>query len=533
MGTTLTATQSPAPGAASPASAPYTVTVPVPGAPPITAAVAQQHAGQYTVNGTGVAGDTITLYDGGTAIGTANVGSNGTWSVSVTFTSCCSHSLSATQSSAPWISGSASASFPVSVPVPAAPAITGTTTQHPGQYTVSGSGVAGDTITLYDGSTVVGTTNVGGSGTWSIQLTLTGGSHVLTARQSSAPGITSAASAACIDQRRGPCPRLLITAAVAQLQHAGQYTVSGTGIAGDTITLYDGGTAVGTTQVGSSGTWSIQNVALLGGTNALTTTQALTPGIASAASVQYLVVVPVPTAPVVKVADPQVQRAGQYTVTGTGVPGDTITLYDGGVVVGTARVDQNGAWAIQNVALVGGANTWTATDTVAPGVTSALSLTFTVIVPVPAPPVITGAAAQQLGQYTLSGTGCVGDTVTLYDGATLIGTANVNGNGTWSIQANLPVGANTLTATQSSAPGVTSAASASARARARWSYLGRGGRDHADDVLRQLVERAPELGMLVGVVAREVLAKPVAAGGNQLIVTGLADRSEPKRAAAV
>jgi hypothetical protein len=376
--------------------------------------------------------------------------------VSVTFTSGGPQSLTATQSSAPGITSAASAPFTVNVAVPAPPAITSSVTQHPGQYTVSGTGVAGDTITLYDGSTVVGTANVGGSGTWSTQIALAGGSHVLTARQSSAPGITGAASAATTINVAIPGAPA-ITAAVAQQQHPGQYTVSGTGVAGDTITLYDGATAIGTTQVGSTGTWSIQNVALLGGTNKLTATQTLVPGIMSAASAPSVVAVPVPAAPVVKVADPQ-QQAGQYTVTGTGVPGDTVTLYDGTTVVGTARVDQNGAWAIQNVALVGGANALTATQTVAPGVTSGASQTFVATVPVPAPPAITGAATQQLGQYTLSGTGVAGDTVSLYDGATLIGTANVNGNGAWSIQASLPSGTNMLTATQSSAPGVTSAA---------------------------------------------------------------------------
>jgi Ca2+-binding RTX toxin-like protein len=459
----LTATQSSAPEIAGAASAPYTVNVAVPGAPAITAAAAQPHAGQFTVSGTGVAGDTITLYDGGTAIGSANVGGNGTWSVGVTFTSGGPQALTATQSSAPGIAGAASAPYTVNVAVPGAPAITSVVAQHPGQYTVSGTGVAGDTIALYDGSTVVGTANVGGNGTWSIQLALAGGSHVLTARQSSAPGITGAASAASTITVAVPGAPV-ITAAVAQQPHPGQYTVSGTGVAGDTITLYDGGTMVATAQVGSSGTWSIQNLALLGGANTLTATQTLAPGIVSAASAPSVVVVPVPAAPVVKVADPQgppppgPPQAGRYTVTGTGVPGDTVTLYDGAIVVGTTKVDPDGAWAIPNVPLVGGANILTATQTVAPGVTSAASQTFVVTVPVPAPPAITGASTQQLGQYTLSGTGVAGDTVMLYDGATLIGTANVNGNGTWSIQASLPSGTNTLTATQSSSAGVTSAA---------------------------------------------------------------------------
>jgi hypothetical protein len=49
---------------------------------------------------------------------------------------------------------------------------------------------------------------------------------------------------------------------------------------------------------------------------------------------------------------------------------------------------------------------------------------------------------------TVKGTGDAGDTIRLYDGTTLVGTATVGADGTWSVTVNLAVGSHTLTATQ-------------------------------------------------------------------------------------
>ena len=151
--------------------------------------------------------------------------------------------------------------------------------------------------------------------------------------------------------------------------------------------------------------------------------------------------------------------AGVYTISGTGISSDTVILYEGTTVLGTATV-QNGTWSIQKVTLAGGSNPLTASQAPTPGDVSLLSATYTVIVPVPAAPTVSAASATSPGLYTVSGTGVSGDTITLYDGANVVGTGTVQ-NGIWSIQQVLLLaGGNSLTATQSAAPGITSAASA-------------------------------------------------------------------------
>ena len=61
--------------------------------------------------------------------------------------------------------------------------------------TLTGTGVAGQTLTIYDGSNAIKTVTVSASGTWSAKVSLRLGTHTLTAKQSPASGLLSAASA--------------------------------------------------------------------------------------------------------------------------------------------------------------------------------------------------------------------------------------------------------------------------------------------------------------------------------------------------
>ena len=107
-------------------------------------------------------------------------------------------SITATQTvnSLPQAGLTSAMSKAVSVNVaPAAPSITGTTKA--GSFvTVSGTGLAGAVITLYDGTKAVGTVVVGAGGTWSLTVKLSSGSHTLTATQTLAHIPASPASAA-------------------------------------------------------------------------------------------------------------------------------------------------------------------------------------------------------------------------------------------------------------------------------------------------------------------------------------------------
>ena len=91
----------------------------------------------------------------------------------------------------------------------------------------------------------------------------------------------------------------------------------------------------------------------------------------------------------------------------------------------------------------------------------ALALTIKTTAPAPANLALSGGGASTDNlRPTISGTGEAGDTLILYDGATIVGTTTVAGNGSWSlVTAQLAVGAHTLTASETDVAANTSAAS--------------------------------------------------------------------------
>src|SRR5262249_15274235 len=130
---------------------------------------------------------------------------------------------------------------------------------------ITGTGVAGDTITLFDGSTSVGTATVGAGGTWSITSSaLADGAHTLTAKETDVAGDVSAASAALavtIDTVALPPGNLALAPASDSGVVGDNITnknpvITGTGVAGDTITLRNGSIDF-TTPVGADGKWQI------------------------------------------------------------------------------------------------------------------------------------------------------------------------------------------------------------------------------------------------------------------------------------
>ncbi len=217
--------------------------------------------------------------------------------------------------------------------------------------------------------------------------------------------------------------------------------------------------AVINNEVVFSGTDSLGNVALW------TTdgTEAGTKEIVYPTSVSDLIAVPPPAPPTALavaagsdsgVKGDDITNVTKPAITGTGVAGDTVTLYDGTTAIGTATVATAGTWSITPAAaLAVGAHSLTATETGATGTSAAsaaLKLTIKVSAPVPSGLGFAVAAddATKGDTFTVAGSGEAGDTVTLYDGATAIGTAVVAAGGTWSITTASPLaaGAHSLSA---------------------------------------------------------------------------------------
>jgi ELWxxDGT repeat protein len=126
---------------------------------------------------------------------------------------------------------------------------------------IVGKGEAGDKVTLLDGAKAIGTGTVGAKGTWSVTPgnALVAGVHTLTARESSAAGVSGKSAPFILTIKlSAPAPSALAFAVAADKVKLGDtIRVTGKGEAGDRVSLFDGAKLVGTAKVAAGGGWSI------------------------------------------------------------------------------------------------------------------------------------------------------------------------------------------------------------------------------------------------------------------------------------
>jgi hypothetical protein len=135
------------------------------------------------------------------------------------------------------------------------------------QPTFTGTATAADVVNLYDAAGLLGTATVGSSGVWSITAAqaLAAGTYSLFATATDGSGNQSPDSALfalTIDTQAPAAPAALILAAASGDGVAGQTlsttpTISGTAVAGDTVSLYSNGSFAGSAVASAAGAWSI------------------------------------------------------------------------------------------------------------------------------------------------------------------------------------------------------------------------------------------------------------------------------------
>ncbi|MCK7241299.1 Ig-like domain-containing protein [Enterobacter kobei] len=484
------------------------------------------------LSGTAEAGSTVTIYDGGIAIGTAVVSSNGTW----TFTpsvdlSESTHQITVRATDAAGNTGPASPVFTLTVDLtpPATPTaivltddtgtirgtITSGTATDASKPILAGTGEPGGTITIYDNGVVVGTTTVLPNGTWSIRPDgpLPDGAHSITVVETDAAGNQSAASAPInftVDTTPPLAPGNLVVS-----NDGG--SISGTAEPGSTVTIRDGNVILGTSVADSEGnfTLTLTPPKLNGETLTANATDAAgNTGPATAAAAPDTT--PPQTPVIVSVIDDVQATTGPVgqngltndrapTLNGTGEPGSTITISNGSDILGTVNVPSSGLWSFTPpVPLPNGTYVLTATATDAAGNPSGQSNAWTITVDGTAPdaPVITqvvdDAPGGTLGSLnlndttndatpTLSGTAEANATVTIRADGVVIGTTVADGLGAWSFTPSTPLGEgpHTLTAVATDAAGNTSGVSNS------WGLI-IDSVAPATPVITQVVDDAPE-----------------------------------------
>ncbi|WP_238178691.1 Ig-like domain-containing protein [Methylobacterium oxalidis] len=473
---TLTATATDAAGQVSPASAAVAIVVDTaaPSAPTVSSPGGPVADATPAITGTGEPGATVTLLDGGTAVGTGTVAGDGTFTVSPTSPlGQGPHNLTVQLTDAAGNVGAASA--PVSVVVdtlpPAAPVITtaaGTTGDS--TPTIAGTAEPGATVAILSNGTQIGAATADAQGNFSFTpgTALPDGSYTFTAAATDAAGNAGPASAAIgltVDTGIPAAPTLTIAAGPT---NDATPAITGTAEPNALVTISNGATTIGTVAADASGNFSFTPATALGdGPYTLTATATDAAGQVSPASAAVAIVVDTaaPSAPTVSSPGGPVADATP-AITGTGEPGATVTLLDGGTAVGTGTVAGDGTFTVSPTSPLGqGPHNLTVQLTDAAGNVGAASAPVSVVVDTlpPAAPVITTAAGTTGDSTpTIAGTAEPGAMITVSNGGTVLGTTMADVSGNWSFTPGTALGdgAAQITATATDAAGNAGAASA-------------------------------------------------------------------------
>ncbi|EGU9817294.1 BapA prefix-like domain-containing protein, partial [Salmonella enterica subsp. enterica serovar Infantis] len=392
-----------------------------------------------TLEGTGSAGTVIHIYANGQEIGSTTVDSSGSWRFAIT--SALADGENHFTAIATNVKGesSESARFTLTIDTlsPDAPRVeliadnTGLLTgplqnndrTDEAKPLFSGQGETGNTITIKEGSTVIGSATVDENGRWTFTPTtpLRDGEHTFTVEQSDKAGNTS---------RVTTTPTIIVDttppdAAIIDNVAKDGTTVSGTAEAGSTVSIYDpAGNYLGSTITGENNHFSITlNPAQTHGERLEARIQDAVGNIGpatefTASDSQY------PAQPtILTVTDDAGAVTGllkngdatddnRPTLSGIAEPGSTISINDNGFSVPTFPpivADADGKWSFTpSLALADGDHVFTATATNDRG-TSGQSVSFTIDIDTQ-PPVLEGLAVSDVGDR-LTGTTEAGSTV--------------------------------------------------------------------------------------------------------------------------
>ncbi len=127
---------------------------------------------------------------------------------------------------------------------------------------------------------------------------------------------------------------------------AGDTEIKGTGIAGSTITVTLPDNTTATTTVKEDGTWSMPLTTAIEKDDVVKATQTEANKKPSQEITKTAIAAPIPDPPQTEAPDIKQPVEGDKTITGTGVPGATVTVKVPGEDPKTVVVDENGNWTV-------------------------------------------------------------------------------------------------------------------------------------------------------------------------------------------
>jgi hypothetical protein len=248
------------------------------------------------------------------------------------------------------------------------------------------TGAAGTTVRIYDGTKLLGTATLDGSGGWTFSTKLVTGSHALraVAVDTSGTSVTSATQPSILVVTAAPVVTITSQkltqdtglSASDNVTSNGAVTLAGT-VSGSTSTavqIYDGALWIGTATVDGTGGWSYITT-LTDGTHALHAVATDLAGNTATTAAQPAITVD-HTVPAVSyrfenqvVGSNSVQLYGNFS----GPAGTRIEIFSGTVDLGTATITGADTWTFTSPALAAGNYSFSAVATTLAGATTTFS----------------------------------------------------------------------------------------------------------------------------------------------------------------
>lgn len=470
-----------------------------------------------TFVGTAEAGATIVLSRAGVEIGRGLADASGNWNVTPSILAAGASTIAATAIDAAGNSGPA-ANLQVTIDdaAPLAPTIdlltdSGRNTTddrtNATSLTFSGTAEIGSDVSLFDGSTLLGTVRTNAQGAYSLTIAtaLAEGSHRIDAVATDAAGNKSpVASLPIVIDRTGPVAPAFSLGAGSDTGRFDNDRVTsltsllftGTSEPGATIEIFSGATrlslidlatGLASTSViaAADGSWSARNATAFTGSALSLSARATdaTGNLGSSTTLAVTIDRTAPAAPVMRLdptSDTGLSQTDRLTADPTPTVGGTaeanalVIVLKNGTEVARGVADASGAWsATLSTPLPAGVNTLTATATDLAGNVSAASAALTLQIDTQAPsaPTIrldpgsdTGVSAADNTTAdttpTFNGTAEANARIEIREGNVLVATAQANASGVWTLTAPaLSEGRHTLTARAIDAAGNVSAGS--------------------------------------------------------------------------
>ncbi|MDO9103693.1 MAG: Ig-like domain-containing protein [Methylovulum sp.] len=342
------------------------------------------------LTGLAEANSTVTIFNGVVLLGTALAGSDGKWSFAAPTLINGIHNFRATATDAAGNTSSASSAYSINVDTkaPAKPAINavnetagsviGDVVDRDGvtqdlTLTLVGKAESNSTVTIYDGTTNLGSVIADNTGNWTyatpdLKDKATHAFHIITTDRAGNASKASDDYAVTVDSNPNPLTPPTITSIVDNvgttitvarngITNDPRLELNGNADPGSIVTVYRNDSAVvGTTVADSNGAWSLTTAKLSDATYDFTA-KVSADGVSSAASLNYTVTVDteVSSPEITKVtasSDPNsdIVLPGDTVgvlrpvLTGTAEAGSIVTIFNGTTQLGTAKADDMGNW---------------------------------------------------------------------------------------------------------------------------------------------------------------------------------------------